>query len=1062
MKRKQQRSESKIKKVIVLGSGALRIGTAGEFDFSGAQAIKSLKKENIQVVLINPNIATIQTSWNFADKVYFLPVSPFFVERVIKKEKPDGIFLGFGGQKALNCGIALHKQGVFRKYKLRVLGTPVESIIKTEDRKLFAEELKKINVCTPKSIAAHNMAAVRRVAKHAKFPLMLRSGFSLGGKGSGIASNKKELLALAEKALASSPQILIEEYLEGWKELEYEVVRDSGNNCMTVCNMENIDPMGVHTGDSVVVAPSQTLTNHEYHMLRSIAIKVIQHFGIVGESNIQFALNPKNSEYRVIEINARLSRSSALASKATGYPLAYIAAKLGLGYQLSALENSMTRSTKAFFEPALDYIVVKFPRWDLQKFKMSSEQIGTEMKSVGEVMSIGRTFEEALQKAVRMLDVGKESIADDSTSLKNKKVLQRATNKRLFTVAKALENMSVESVSKFTKIDKWFLNKIKNIIHTKRALQREKLNALLLKKAKQQGFSDRHIAKLTGKKTESVRLLRKKQGIIPCVKQIDTLAAEYPVRTNYLYMTYNGTEDDTQADHGVLVLGSGTYRIGSSVEFDFCSVHALRALRKLGKKTVMINYNPETVSTDYDEADKLYFDELSVERVRDIYEKEQAEGVIVSVGGQIPNTHAVELAGAGIKILGTAAEDIDRAENRQKFSKLMATLGIKQPSWKQLTTLKEAEAFAKKIGYPVIIRPSYVLSGSAMQVIEDKEQLMEVLETLNRVSQEYPVVISKFIEQAKEIECDAVAHKGNILLYAISEHLENAGVHSGDATLVFPAQKVHADTAQKVLDNAKKIAAALRITGPFNIQFLAKENEVQVIECNVRASRSVPFISKIMRENIIGLATEVMLHKQKKKERPRTVEPQYVGVKSPQFSFSRVEGADPYLGVDMLSTGEAACIGKDQHEALLKSLLAVDFRIPKKNILLSIGASVNKMKFISQAKQLEAQGFTLYGTKGTSQFMKQQGVKIKHAWWPSENKKPNVLDYVRQQKIDLIINIPEKRKREMLSEGYVMRRSAVDYNVPLITNGELARQIIEALSRYTPEKLQIKSWDEYE
>ena len=1053
----------KVNKVLVLGSGALAIGQAGEFDYSGSQAIKALKEEGIFTVLINPNIATYQTSKGVADKIYFLPVTPYFVEEVIAKEKPDAVLLSFGGQTALNCGLELDKKGIFVKYNVEVLGTSVKTIEDTEDRELFIKRLNEINIKTAKSSAVSNVNEALAVANNIGYPVMLRAAFALGGKGSGVAKGEAELKILALKAFASSPQVLIEEFLGGWKEIEYEVVRDAYDNCITVCNMENFDPMGIHTGESIVVAPSQTLSNHEYHMLREIAIKVIRHLGIVGECNIQYALDPESHEYRVIEVNARLSRSSALASKATGYPLAFVAAKLGLGYALHEIKNSVTQVTGACFEPALDYVVVKIPQWDLQKFVGVDNHIGSAMKSVGEVMAIGRKFEEALQKALRMLHNGMNGIVQNEIEFHDiKEELINPTDKRIFAVAAALEQgISIEEIYKLTKIDAFFLNKIDNIINCKKELKNS-VNPDLIRKAKQLGFSDIQIADIINKNEKDIRDLRKKNNIIPSIKQIDTLAGEFPSKTNYLYFTYNGDENDIEpANNSVIVLGSGAYKIGSSVEFDWCCVQAVKTAKELGNYTIMLNYNPETVSTDYDMCDRLYFDELSFERVMDIYEFENPKGIILSMGGQIANNLALKLNKAGVKVLGTKAEDIDRAEDRHKFSQMLDDLGIKQPEWKELTKMEEATIFADRVGYPLLIRPSYVLSGAAMQVVFNSSDLLHYLQKAAKISKEHPVVMTRFIEGAKEIEIDGVAKNGELVVWAITEHVENAGVHSGDATIVLPVQKLYHKTIRTVKKAAREIAAALRITGPFNIQFLAKSNEILVIECNLRASRSFPFCSKVMQQNFIEAATKVILGCEFEKPRVSSLELDYVGVKAPQFSFHRLKGADPTLSVEMASTGEVACLGRDLKEAFLKSLLATGYDFPKKNILLSTGTIEEKAGFLESAKRLEKMDYTLYATKGTAQFLVSQGVSVNLLHWPDEDKEPNTLTYIKEGKIDLVINIPKNNEKKELDNDYLIRRTAVDFNVPLFTNLQLAKLFVKSIKKYKIEDLAVKSWDEY-
>ena len=1065
----------KPKKVLVLGSGSLKIGQAGEFDYSGSQCLKALREEGIQTVLINPNIATIQTSEGMADKIYFLPVTPYFVEKVIEKEKPDGIMLSFGGQTALNCGVKLFDSGIFKKHEVTVLGTQIDAIKNTEDRKLFVKKLNEINLKTPESQAANSVEEAAKVAKKLTYPVMLRVAYALGGAGSGVALDEKELTEKAKRAFAYSNQVLVEKYLGGWKEIEYEVVRDAHDNCITVCNMENFDPMGIHTGESIVVAPSQTLTNSEYHKLRDLAIQVIRHLGIVGECNIQYALDPYSEDYRIIEVNARLSRSSALASKATGYPLAFVAAKLSLGYSLVDLENSITKSTKSCFEPALDYIVIKMPRWDLQKFKRVSFEIGSEMKSVGEVMAIGRKFEEVIQKAIRMLNINLHGLVANNIKFNDvEKELRIPTDKRLLMIVEALKrNISVNRIHELTKIDKWFLYKIKNVIDTEKELTEYDLENVpkeLLKLSKQQGYSDFQIAKILFKNDRSnmeskkleVRKLRKKYNIVPAVKQIDTLAAEYPAKTNYLYMTYNGEDDDIKFDakKNIIVLGSGAYRIGSSVEFDWCCVNSVLALRKLGYSTIMINYNPETVSTDYDICDRLYFDELTFERVLDIYEKENPGGIIISMGGQIPNNLAMKLHRQNVRILGTSPLNIDRAEDRHKFSGMLDSLGIDQPAWTEAKSIDEADKFASEVDYPVLIRPSYVLSGAAMSVAADKKELDQYLQKAVDVSKEHPVVISKFITNAKEIEIDAVSDKGEVMIYAISEHIENAGVHSGDATMALPPQFTYTETIKKIKDITKKIAKSLEITGPFNIQFIAKENQIKVIECNLRASRSFPFVSKVTKYNFIDLATKAMLGINIKGEY-NTLNLNYVGVKAPQFSFSRLHGADPILSVEMASTGEVACLGDDLNEAFLKSLLSVGFTMPKKNILLSTGPIKNKAYLLESIKKLSEMGFEFYATEGTAKFLEENKIPVKRLHWPLEEKEPNALTFLKERKIDLVINIPKSYEEEEITNDYVIRRKAVDFNIPLLTNAQIVKLFVESISRKKMEDLEIKCWDEY-
>jgi len=1065
---------NKPKKVILLGSGALKIGEAGEFDYSGSQAIKALKEEGVKVVLVNPNIATVQTDRQFADKIYFLPVNAYFVEKVIAKEKPDGILLGFGGQTALNCGVALHDKGVLQKYNVKVLGTSVQTIKDTEDRELFVRKLKEIDLKTPRSSAVTNVNDALVAAEKIHYPIIIRSAYALGGLGSAVCRNSEELAEAARQALASSPQILVEEYLEHWKEIEYEVVRDCYDNCITVCNMENFDPMGIHTGESIVVAPSQTLTNHEYHKLREIAIKLIRHLGIVGECNVQYALDQDSDEYRIIEVNARLSRSSALASKATGYPLAFVAAKLALGYSLTEIKNSITRTTVACFEPALDYIVVKIPRWDLKKFRNVSRRIGSSMKSVGEVMAIGRNFEETIQKAIRMLDIGALGLVCNDFEYDIEEELNNPTDERLFAVVEAMKKgQSVDDIHKKTGIDEWFLYKIMNIITLEREIAAARngltLAPELLKKAKQNGFSDRQVAIITRRKESDITQLRKEYGITPVVKQIDTLAAEYPAKTNYLYLTYNGSENDidfSSSGNGkkIIVLGSGVYRIGSSVEFDWCCVNTVFALRQLGYEAVMINYNPETVSTDYDMCDKLYFDEISAETVSEIYGKENPEGIIISMGGQIPNNIAVKLSGMGVKILGTTSESIDNAEDRQKFSRLLDKLEVDQPQWERLTSVSEAKRFAAATGYPVLVRPSYVLSGAAMSIAFNDEDLEQYLAKASKVSCEYPVVISKFITNSKEIEIDAVASKGRIVLSAITEHVENAGVHSGDATMVFPAQKLYVETTRRISEIAGKTAEVLGITGPFNMQFLAKENEIKVIECNLRASRSFPFVSKVSKRNFAETATKAILGLPCDEAVDAADGVGYVGVKSPQFSFTRLKGADPLTTVEMASTGEVACLGSTTNDAFLKAIMAAGFKLPEKNILISVGGDEQKYKFLPYAKMLNDMGFRLFATEHTSLFLDRNGVKATLLHKVSENKSPNILEYIggrSGKKLDLVINIPENFTKKELDDEYTIRRNAADYGVPLITNLQLARLLAEAMAALKQGELEIKAWDEY-
>jgi len=1056
-----------LKKVLLLGSGALQIGQAGEFDYSGSQAIKALKEEKITVILINPNIATIQTSDYLADKIYFLPVTPYFVEKVIQKEKPDGILLSFGGQTALNCGVELYKKGILEKYRLKVLGTSIKSVMDCEDRKLFSKRLNKIKLKIPRSIAVNSLEQALKAAKKIGYPVIARIAYALGGLGSSLSFNEEDLRRRVLKAFCFTPQILIEEYLEGWQEIEYEVVRDNQDNCITVCNMENFDPMGIHTGESIVVAPSQTLNDREYHKLRNISIQVIRNLNIIGECNIQFALNKNMGEYRIIEVNPRLSRSSALASKATGYPLAFIAAKLALGYSLIDLPNSITKTTKACFEPALDYVVVKIPRWDLTKFKRASNKIGSEMKSVGEVMAIGRNFEEALQKALRMLQVGVYGLVCNDMHFENvKKELKNPTDKRIFAIAEAIHTVPIKEIQRLTQINPWFLYKIKNIVDLHRKLTGSTFRHLpkeLLLHSKMLGFSDKQIALIFGKEELDVRELRKKFSLYPSVKQIDTLAAEYPARTNYLYLTYNSKEDDIEFrdKNNVIVLGSGSYRIGSSVEFDWCCVNTVISLRSLGYKTIMINYNPETVSTDYDICHRLYFDELSFETVADIYEKENPKGIIISMGGQIPNNIATKCAHYGINVLGTSPENIDNAENRHKFSSLLDKLGIDQPAWKELTNIDEAKGFAQSVGYPVLIRPSYVLSGAAMSVALNASELVSYLRRASEVSPEYPVIISKFIENAKEIELDGVAKKGELFVYAICEHVENAGVHSGDATMVLPPQRTYLETTRRMKKITRKIVRALEINGPFNIQFIAKDNMVKVIECNLRASRSFPFVSKIFKLNFVELATKLIMGLDLPTIDKSCFELDYVGVKAPQFSFTRIKGADPVLSVEMASTGEVACIGDNFEEAFLKALLSVGYDYPKRNILLSTGPFESKARFLPEAKKLMDLGFNLYATRGTADYLQYNGIESKVLYWPLQKKEPNILSFIEQRKLDLIINIPKSIEEKELTNDYIIRRKSVDFNIPIITNLEFAERFIDAISKIELNDLAVKPWDEY-
>ena len=1068
-----------VEKVLVLGSGALKIGEAGEFDYSGSQALKALKEEGIQTILINPNIATVQTSEGIADIIYFLPVTTYFVEKVIQKEKPDSIMLAFGGQTALNCGVDLYQKGILEKYHMNVLGTPVQAIIDTEDRDIFVEKLNQINVKSARSFATISVEQAVKAANELGFPVIVRAAYALGGMGSGFANNDEELITLLNNAFSYSSQVLVEESLKGWKEVEYEVVRDRYDNCITVCNMENFDPLGIHTGESIVVAPSQTLTNHEYHKLRELSIRIIRHIGIVGECNVQYALDPYSEDYRVIEVNARLSRSSALASKATGYPLAFIAAKLGLGYGLFELKNSITKTTSAFFEPALDYVVCKIPRWDLNKFDGVSRQIGSSMKSVGEVMAIGTTFEEAIQKGLRMIGQGAHGfVGNRDLVIENiQEELANPTETRIFVIEKALEKgYSIDEIYELTKINRWFLYKLKSIFDL--SLKLEKFNHLedlplnLLLEAKKKGFSDFQLGRLILKSPSeqmddinwTVRLFRKSLGILPAVKQIDTMAAEYPAFTNYLYLTYGGRKHDVDYENdknSIVVLGSGAYRIGSSVEFDWCGVNAVNSIKKCGFRSVMINYNPETVSTDYDVTDRLYFDELSFERVMDIIDLEQPKGTILSTGGQIPNNLAIRLDKAGVPILGTQAIEIDRAENRHKFSMMLDHLDIDQPVWKELTSMDEIFHFADKVGFPVLIRPSYVLSGAAMNVVSNKEELEHFLNVAAKVSKKHPVVVTEFIEQAKEIEIDAVADKGEIQVYAMCEHIEFAGVHSGDATMVFPPQKIYFETVKRIKKAARKIAAELNISGPFNIQFLAKDNDIKVIECNLRASRSFPFVSKVLKSNFIELATKIMLGEPYVKPSKSIFEVDHIGIKASQFSFSRLSKADPVLGVDMSSTGEVGCIGDDYYDAVLKAMLSVGYKVPKGNIMISSGPARDKLELLKSAQELVNSGLNLFATKGSHEFLKANGIASTRLFWPDEGEKPNVIDYIRNKQFDLVINIPKNLTQGELVNDYTIRRSAIDYNIPLITNARLASAFIYAFTRIKSEEISIKSWNEY-
>ena len=1070
----------KIKKVLLLGSGALKIGEAGEFDYSGSQALKAMKEEGITTVLINPNIATVQTSEGFADKIYFLPVTPYFVEKVIKKENPDGILLAFGGQTALNCGVELYRTGILERYNVEVLGTPVQAIMDTEDRELFVRKLEEIDVRTIKSEAVSSVADAIEAASTLGYPVIVRAAYALGGLGSGFCDNEQELVALVEKALAFSPQVLVEKSLKGWKEVEYEVVRDRFDNCITVCNMENFDPLGIHTGESIVVAPSQTLSNEDYHWLRKLAIKIVRHIGIVGECNVQYAFDPDSLDYRVIEVNARLSRSSALASKATGYPLAFVAAKLGLGYGLFDLKNSVTKETSAFFEPALDYIVCKIPRWDLGKFHGVRREIGSSMKSVGEVMAIGRTFEEAIQKGLRMIGQGMHGFVGnnqrDIPELEH--ALKEPTDKRIFAIAQAFfKGYTVERIHELTRIDRWFLYRLQNIIDTARELHGyDDLDSLpepLLRQAKEQGFSDFQVAREVFKDDMTdaenanllVRSLRKRLGVLPVVKQIDTLAAEYPAQTNYLYLTYNGRENDVNYLHdhrSIVVLGSGAYRIGSSVEFDWCSVNALLTVKKEGWRSVMINYNPETVSTDYDICDRLYFDELTFERVMDILDLEQPHGTILSVGGQIPNNLATRLDEQGVNILGTTAKSIDNAEDRNKFSAMLDRLGVDQPRWRELTSMEDINSFIEEVGFPVLVRPSYVLSGAAMNVCYNQEQLTRFLRLAANVSKKHPVVVSQFISGAKEIEMDAVAKDGDIVAYAISEHIEYAGVHSGDATIQFPPQKLYVETVRRIRRISRQIASALEISGPFNIQFLAKNNDIKVIECNLRASRSFPFVSKVLKINLIDLATRVMLGLDVEKPGKNAFDLDYVGIKASQFSFSRLQGADPVLGVDMASTGEVGCIGNDSSEALIKAMVSVGNRVPSRGVLLSTGTPKQKADMLDAAHELANRGYTIYATGGTHAYLNDNGIPAIRVYWPSQSDmQPQAIDLLHEHKVDMVVNIPKNFTDMELSNGYKIRRAAIDLNIPLLTNARLASAYIDAFTTHPLDEMEIKSWDEY-
>ena len=1069
-----------IKKVLLLGSGALKIGEAGEFDYSGSQALKALKEEGIETILINPNIATVQTSEGVADQIYFLPVTPYFVERVIKKERPDGIMLAFGGQTALNCGVELFKNGILEKYDLQVLGTPVQAIMDTEDRELFVEKLNEIDVKTIKSEACENIEQARKAAATLGYPVILRAAYALGGLGSGFCDNEEELNKLAEKAFSFSPQVLVEKSLKGWKEVEYEVVRDRFDNCITVCNMENFDPLGIHTGESIVIAPSQTLTNSEYHKLRELSIRIVRHVGIVGECNVQYAFDPQSEDYRVIEVNARLSRSSALASKATGYPLAFVAAKLGLGYGLFDLKNSVTKTTSAFFEPALDYVVCKIPRWDLGKFRGVDRELGSSMKSVGEVMAIGRTFEEVIQKGLRMIGQGMHGFVDNKEiQIDNvEEALSEPTDKRIFVIEKAFAaGYTIDQIHELTKIDRWFLQKLYKIHLTDQELHAcTSINVLdnaLLRKAKVQGFTDFQIARAVGMEKEmdiekaimAVRARRKQAGIVPVVKQIDTLAAEYPAQTNYLYLTYSGVAHDIHFENdkrSVVVLGSGAYRIGSSVEFDWCGVQALNTIRKEGYRSVMINYNPETVSTDYDMCDRLYFDELTFERVMDILDLECPYGVIVSTGGQIPNNLAMRLDAEHINLLGTQAKYIDNAEDREKFSEMLNRIGVDQPEWSALTSMDDIQEFIKRVGFPVLVRPSYVLSGAAMNVCSNQEELERFLKLAANVSKKHPVVVSRFLQHAKEVEMDAVAKDGEIIAYAISEHIEFAGVHSGDATIQFPPQKLYVETARRIKKISKQIAKELHISGPFNIQYLARENDIKVIECNLRASRSFPFVSKVLKINLIELATRIMLGLPVEKPAKSLFDLDYVGIKASQFSFNRLQKADPVLGVDMASTGEVGCLGEDSRTALLKAMLSVGHRIPQKNILLSTGDGKQKAEMLAACAMLRDHGYNLFATPGTSRYLTENGIENTLVHWPSEEgQQPQALDMLHKKEIDMVVNVPKNLSTGELSNGYKIRRAAIDLNIPLITNARLASAFITAFCKLSVDDIHIKSWQEF-
>jgi len=1062
---------NKPKKVLLLGSGALKIGEAGEFDYSGSQAIKALREEGIKTILVNPNIATIQTSEEMADRVYLLPVDPETVEKIIKKEMVDAILLSFGGQTALNCGVALSESGVLEKYQVKVLGTPVQSILDTEDRARFIDLLNTINVKTARSIPCNDAAHVRKAVKEIRYPVIMRGAFSLGGKGSAIVKNDEDLEKVLPKAFAGIPQVLVEEYLEGWKELEYEVVRDARDNCVTICNMENVDPIGIHTGESIVVAPSQTLTNRDYHFLRELSIRTIRTIGVVGECNIQFALCPKTGDYRVIEVNARLSRSSALASKATGYPLAYIAAKLSLGYTLVDLTNVITRKTAAFFEPALDYLVMKIPRWDLEKFLRVSQEIGTEMKSVGEVMAIGRSFEEVIQKAFRMLQIGVDGLGFESMgfaefdkeALDNK--IKTPAPRRMFAIAEGFRRgYTVEDITKLTNIDSWFLQKIERLIQLEKDISNKNwpMEQKLLREVKACGYSDKQICRACEIEEQDVRNVREEYDLYASIKQIDTLGAEYPAETNYLYLTYNANHDDVgyTERQKVMVLGSGAYRIGSSVEFDWCCVNAVNACREMGYETILLNFNPETVSTDYDVCDRLYFDEISFETVLDIYRKEKPLGVIVSVGGQTPNNLAMKLAENGVNILGTSAENIDRAENRHKFSQLCDSIDVDQPLWAEMTDRESLPEVTERLGFPILVRPSYVLSGAAMCVAYDAAQLDNYLQRATSVSPEYPVVMSKYEVDSKEIEIDAVADHGKLVVWAVSEHVEKAGVHSGDATLLLPAQKIYLRTLRKIKQIATQIASALEITGPFNMQFLARNNMVKVIECNLRASRSFPFVSKVTKTNFIKVATQRMLD-HVVDVKADSIDLDYIAIKAAQFSFSRLSGADPTLGVEMASTGEVACFGHDVQDALLKSLLSTGFRYPKTGVLISIGRDKDKIDFTNSARTLHEMGLPLYATAGTADFMNKEGIPVTSLYKEKDKKSPSVVEYLAKEKIDLVINIPKEYSTEENLDGYAIRRNAVDLGIPLFTNLQLAKLTVQSINKVPSKNLEIMAWDEY-